>query len=289
LTDVEWQQVELWQSRGMVGNDPLTDNPHHNSLVVADAIFCARTAYGFALQGEDPLLCLLPDVTRADPRVQQLVQHVTARGPIVNWSRVDADQRMRYVMQLLVTQYHFPENGAAGLVGNLWSESAVLPNRVEGSASGTPMRAQDFANQLTDFTAEQVRNRNLTNQTGPRRPGVGLAQWTAANRRAGLFQHTFQGRPQGAGILFNMDAQVDYLVNELQAGFPQVDALLTGAGASLNDASDEVVYRFEVPAAILNAQGQLLPRSDPAVQTVFAARRANSQRALNAYRQGLQP
>ena len=285
LTDQEWQRLELWQSQGQVGNDPLTDDAGNNALVVASAIFCSRLLASPGFTGADPLLCVVPEVTRADPRVRQLVKQVTARGPIINWARVGASQRMLHVMELLVDTYHFPVNGAAGLVGNLRSESGVLPNRIQGSRPATPLRAPNFAGRSTDFTAEQAMNRNEAARQGPRSEGIGLAQWTSAGRRAGLFQHIFQGRQQGAAVLFNMDAQVDFLVVELQARYPHVYGVLTGAGVSLNAASDEVVYRYESPRLVLDEDLNLLPRNDPAVQAVFAMRRANSQRALRVYRE----
>lgn len=290
LTDREWQRLELWQSRGEVGIDPLTENPNHNALVVAEVIFCSRILLSLVSNdtGEDPLLCIIPEVTRADARVQRLAQHVTTRGPIINWTRVDRDQRILHVMELLVNQYHYPVNGAAGIVGNLMSESGVLPTRIERSGGrlsdqATPLTERDFAGRETDFTAEQVMNRDRATRQGPRRPGIGLAQWTTEPRRSDLFQHTFQGRQLGAAILFNMDAQVDFLVSELQTRFGAVNTILTGTGVSLNAASDEVVYRFEVPGAVLDEHRNLRPRNDPAVQAVFASRRANSQRALQVF------
>ena len=89
LTDREWQHLELWQSSGEVGIVPLTENSDHNALVVAEAILCSRILPSLILNdtGEDPLLCIIGEVTRADPRVKRLVQHVTARGPIINWTR----------------------------------------------------------------------------------------------------------------------------------------------------------------------------------------------------------
>ena len=57
--------------------------------VVAAAIFCSRALYDLIkADNEDPLLCLITDVTIADPRVQRLKQNVIARGPIVNWTAV---------------------------------------------------------------------------------------------------------------------------------------------------------------------------------------------------------
>ncbi|MEO1208793.1 MAG: phage tail tip lysozyme [Cyanobacteria bacterium J06638_20] len=293
LTEREWQLIEMWQSHGSVGFEPLTENADQNAQIVAGSIFCGRALLHLVSDEsrEDPLLCVDPDVTRADPRVQQLVQQVTARGPIINWAQVAPNQRMLHVMQLLVNTYNFPENGAAGLVGNLWSESGVLPNRVQGSDIRTPMRASNRAGRITDFTPEQIMNRDAAGQEGPRAPGIGLAQWTSADRREGLFQHTFAGRQQGTAILFNMDAQVDYLVTELQTKrqYRTVYNVITRAGVSLNDASDIVVYRFEVPGSVLDAAGNLLPQSDPAVQAVFARRRANSRRALRVFQAAQQP
>lgn len=199
---------------------------------------------------------------------------------------LNSNQRMLDVMNRLVNTYHFPENGAAGLVGNLWEESGLLPNRIEGSLIQTPMRSQNFAGQLVNFTAVEVMNRNPSTQQGPRFPGIGLAQWTSTQRRTGLFNHNYQGQQLGACILFAMDAQIDYLVTELQVNFPAVNATLNGAGVSLNDASDDVVYRFEVPGSILDNNGHLLPRNDPSVQAVFTRRRASSQLALQIFRTG---
>ncbi|HEX8242990.1 MAG TPA: phage tail tip lysozyme, partial [Longimicrobium sp.] len=187
------------------------------------------------------------------------------------------------VMERLVDPYGFQVNGAAGLVGNLWAESGVIPSRIEGSATATPMRAPAFGGGTRDFTADEVMNRNPATHQGPRLPGIGLAQWTAPARRAGLFQHVYQGRPAGSGILTDMDAQIDYLVTELQRSYAPVYRLLTRAGVTVNDAADAVVYRFEVPGSILQ-DGKRLPRTDHRVQAVFTTRRASAQRALRAYR-----
>jgi hypothetical protein len=285
LTDVEWQLVEMWQRQGEVEFDALTENPENNALVIAGGIFCNRSRSSLILDnpGEDPLLCLDSEVTKSDHRVKQLVQHVTARGQIINWVRVSPDQRMLYVMNLLVNTYKFPANGAAGLVGNLWSESGVLPSRVEGSAISSPMRASNRSGKTADFTSEQIMDRDSVGKEGPDKPGIGLAQWTTGSRRLGLFKHVFAGRQQGTAILFNMDAQVDYLVTELKNSFIGVYNVLTRGSVSLNDASDEVVFRYEAPGSILDSSGKTLPRTDPAVQNVFGGRRSSSQKALQVF------
>ena len=206
-----------------------------------------------------------------------------ASNVTVNWENVDGSARMRYVMERLMDHYSYPINAAAGIVGNLWAESGVLPNRIEGSTASAPMRARDFAGNTVDFTPKQVMNRNLSTKQGPLRPGVGLAQWTSANRRAGLFAHVYDGRRQGPDVLFNMDAQVDYLDHELRASYRRVHGVVSAADVSLNAASDEIVYNFEIPGSILD-NGVKLSRSDSRVKEVFQARRANSKRALREHR-----
>lgn len=197
-----------------------------------------------------------------------------------DWPRTPTAERMRYAIGQLVFRYGFPVDGAAGVVGNLGEESGVIPARIEGSAEATPMRAQNFAGVTTDFTPEQIMLR--PNPAGPKLPGVGLAQWTSGTRRAGVFIHVYNGRAYGADVLRSMDAQLDYLVNELRTLFPGVFAVVTGAGVTVDRASDEVVYNFEVPGAILSG-GRKLPRTEPQVQAVFTRRRAASRRARTAF------
>jgi Uncharacterized protein conserved in bacteria (DUF2272)/Phage tail lysozyme len=187
--------------------------------------------------------------------------------------------RILRVMELLVNRYGYPVRGAAGLVGNLIAESGVQPSRIEGSQSATPMRAPDFAGRLRDWTPDEVRDRSYSRRTGPRSPGIGLAQWTSPDRRQGLFRH----RGLGSAILSDLDAQVDYLVTELRGPYRQVDAVLRSPGVTLEQASDAVLLRFERPAAVLNR-----PRTDPGVQSVMSRRRAHGARALEIYRTSTQ-
>lgn len=189
------------------------------------------------------------------------------------------EERVRRVMHLLTTQHGYPVASAAGVVGNLMAESQVIPNRIEGSREATPMRAQDFSGTVRDFTPEEVRDRDFASRRGPRLPGVGLAQWTSRARREGLFRHTYRGARPGAAILDDLDAQVDYLVSELRQSYRQVDAVLRRAGTTVDQASDVVLLRFEIPAAVLNK-----PVNDPGVQRVLGERRALAARALRIFR-----
>ena len=158
------------------------------------------------------------------------------------------EARVARVMNLLVNQHGYPVNGAAGLVGNLMAESGVLPNRIEGSRPETPMRAPDFTGRVRVFSADEVRDRSFARRTGPLKPGIGIAQWTFAPRRAGLFRHSFRGQQLGSAILTNLEAQVDYLVIELRTKFQRVDKVLRSPGVSVEQASDVTLLQFESPA-----------------------------------------
>ena len=130
-------------------------------------------------------------------------------------------------------------------------------------------------------------DRNKAAKAGPRAPGVGLAQWTTPERRAALFQQTAGGRQLGASVLFNMDAQVDFLVSELKAS-KGLSERLGAAGITVENASDDIVYEFEIPGAILEGKRKR-PRSDPAVQAVFQVRRRSAKQALTAYQAAHRP
>jgi len=91
-----------------------------------------------------------------------------------------------------------------------------------------------------------------------------------------------------------MDAQIDFLVKELTASYRQVHSLLMDSRVTWEAASDEVVYSFETPGAILGppdpvtGRRQRLPRNNPSVQQVFMQRRTHAGRALNLYLQPTQ-
>lgn len=170
-------------------------------------------------------------------------------GPMTDWSSIPIRRRRVRVMHLLTEKYGYPVNGAAGIVGNLEAESGVIPNRLEGSAAGSPMTSANNAGVKTTWTAEQIMNR-VKGETGPKLGGVGLAQWTFPARRAALFEHSFEGDTPGPDILFDLDAQVDFLVHEMKSPAFQssVDDVIRAEDVRANRASDVVLLEYERPA-----------------------------------------
>ncbi len=289
MTDQEWKLLELWQSRGEVEFypevyiGPLTDDPRQNALLVAQGIRYHRSRGSESQAGPPPRWCR--DV--AGPSVEQLADVVSAGGPIKNWTRVDPNERIRYVMRLLVNRYGFQPNGAAGLVGNLTAESQVLPTKIQETEplipEAGPLTERDSLGQVRTFTAEEVMN--LDPRRRPELKGIGLAQWTWSSRREGLFEHRFERRRRGAAILFDMEAQVDYLVSELESKpeFKHVYALLRRAGVAVHDASDKVLLHFERPKWLFDENGNLRPLDDPAILEKVDERKKLSDEALRTY------
>jgi hypothetical protein len=179
------------------------------------------------------------------------------------WAYVPKAERMLYVMNLLVDTHGYPVNGAAGIVGNLSGESSLIPSRIEGSSEWSPTRTSDFKGKVTDWTDEQIRDRSFKDKTGPKLPGVGLAQWTTKERRSGFF-----ARPEGTALLYDMDGQVDYLVDELAASFSSLNTKLRNPTTTVQAAADAFLEKFENPA-------------DP--EASRGARRGAAQRAAQLY------
>jgi hypothetical protein len=96
-----------------------------------------------------------------------------------------------------------------------------------------------------------------------------------------------------------MDGQVAYLVDELGKSYKKLDKNLRKPGISVDAASDDVVYMFEIPGKILKQVEVKAPgattkkktikreRSDPEVVKVFQRRRKSGHRALKAYQASL--
>lgn len=133
--------------------------------------------------------------------------------------------RAVYLAWRLVNAHGFTPEGASAVVGNLIEESRGLPNIIENNTAAN--NPQDIAaDDRGPYTAHEIMNERYP--SSGRRPGrgVGLAQWTNWERRAGLFAFPYnphepnaavrsiQGR-QDATNLFCINAQLAYLNQEL--------------------------------------------------------------------------
>ena len=124
---------------------------------------------------------------------------------------------------------------AAGLMGNLWAESALRPDNL-----------QDCFNSslgMTDREYTEAVDNGSYGRFGCDAAGYGLAQWTYPSRKARLLAFAVnRGCSIGDG-----DMQTQFLITELREDYPGVLRALLAA-EDLRTASDKVLLEFERPA-----------------------------------------
>lgn len=139
------------------------------------------------------------------------------------------------------------EAGAAGLMGNLYAESAGFhPNRVEFLCI---RRLKEAGKIYTDTTyTEAVDDGRITtsqflNPLPGRVYGYGLAQWTSPDRKKGLYSLC---KSRGVSIA-DLQTQLDYIMGELVNKYSIVLQTLKHS-ANVRQSSNMVIYNFEQPA-----------------------------------------
>lgn len=125
--------------------------------------------------------------------------------------------------------------GVAGLMGNLFAESALNPRNLQNSYEG-PLGMNDNA-----YVAA-VDNGTYTNFVRDE-AGFGLAQWTYWSRKEALLGFV---KARGASI-GDLNTQLDFLWKELSEGYSGVLSVLQSA-TSVLEASNAVLFNFERPA-----------------------------------------
>ena len=132
--------------------------------------------------------------------------------------------------------YAFLENpyGAAGVMGNLYVESHLLPNNVQNSHE----RKLGMGDEKYTRAVDEGRYLNFERD----RAGYGLAQWTFPVRKKNLLAFA---RARGVSV-GDLEMQLDFLCEELKS-FPGVLNVLRSA-STVREASDSFMLRFEMPA-----------------------------------------
>lgn len=125
--------------------------------------------------------------------------------------------------------------GAAGLMGNLYAESALNPKNLQNSFE------KKLGHTDGSYTAA-VDNGSYKNFVQDK-AGYGLAQWTYWSRKQNMLNFA---RAAGRSI-GDLEMQLDFLWQELSTGYKSVLTVLKTA-ASVRAASDSVLLNFERPA-----------------------------------------
>jgi hypothetical protein len=122
----------------------------------------------------------------------------------------------------------------AGLMGNLYAESALRPNNLQNSfESILEMSDKGYTTAVTNGSYK-----NFVHDGA----GYGLAQWTWHTRKQNLLNFA---RAQGKSI-DDLQMQLEFLWRELQGYSKSMEALK--AGKSIKSVSDVILTDFEKPA-----------------------------------------
>lgn len=125
--------------------------------------------------------------------------------------------------------------GAAGLMGNLFAESALNPKNLQNSYEKKLGHTDD------SYTAA-VDNGSYNNFVRDS-AGYGLAQWTYWSRKQNMLEFArAAGKPIG-----DLEMQLDFLFKELSEGYKSVLTVLKTA-TTVKAASDSVLLNYERPA-----------------------------------------
>ena len=136
--------------------------------------------------------------------------------------------------------------GVAGLMGNLYAESGLIPGRVENDFTSGYSVSVEYTNKLNSgqVTREEFRwNTKPPQASGNYGPGYGLAQWTYYTRKYNYYDYFTAGQHGQAG---SVQFEVWFLIRELQNDFSSVYNTLVNA-TSVRQASDKVLHDFENP------------------------------------------
>lgn len=125
--------------------------------------------------------------------------------------------------------------GAAGLMGNLYAESGLIPTNLQNS----------YEKKLgyTDATYTEAVDSGAYSNFVKDSAGYGLAQWTYWSRKQGLLDYA-----NAAGkSIGDLETQLGYLMKELSGSYKAVLTTLKSA-TTVKAASNAVLLQFERPA-----------------------------------------
>ena len=125
--------------------------------------------------------------------------------------------------------------GAAGLMGNLYAESGLIPTNLQN----TYEKKLGYTDAAYTTAVDSGAYTNFAKDSA----GYGLAQWTYHTRKAALLAFAkAAGKSVG-----NLETQLAFLVHELGSSFPAVLSTLKTA-KTVRAVSDIVLLKFERPA-----------------------------------------
>ena len=131
-------------------------------------------------------------------------------------------------------------NGIAGLLGNLYSESRLYSNNLQNSC--------EKKIGMTDAQYTEAVNNGTYADFDNDRFGYGIAQWTSAGRKAGLHEYVKKNNKS----IDDLQSQVEYLYIELSSKYKTVLAELCSANNTVASCAEIVVCKFEIPKSVID-------------------------------------
>lgn len=125
--------------------------------------------------------------------------------------------------------------GIAGLMGNLYAESALEPTNLQNSYE----KKLGYTNATYTSAVDSGKYTNFVKDSA----GYGLAQWTYWSRKQNMLNFA---KSKGKSI-GDLEMQLDFLYKELSEGYKSVLNVLKNA-TSVKQASNSVLMNFERPA-----------------------------------------
>lgn len=153
-------------------------------------------------------------------------------GTINGGTNLTGNTTIEQIWNYLINNLGMTPAGAAGLMGNLEKESALIPNNVQDSSGW-----DDTSYTSGVDSGSYSRNSFVNDQIG-----YGLAQWTSAGRKAGLYDLV---KSMNVSIS-DPAAQLSWLATELQNSYNSTYKVLTST-SDVREASDMVLHKFESP------------------------------------------
>lgn len=125
--------------------------------------------------------------------------------------------------------------GAAGLMGNLYAESALNPRNLQQSYE----KSLEYTDDTYTSAVDSGKYTNFAKDSA----GYGLAQWTFGARKQNLLNYA---KSKGKSI-GDLNMQLEFLIKELRSEYAGVWLILTTA-TDVRTASNAVLFKYESPA-----------------------------------------
>lgn len=164
------------------------------------------------------------------PYVEYDVKSSAQNQPTGNTTKIDEKAIWTFLMDKLGNAY-----GVAGLMGNLYAESALNPTNLQNSYE----KKLGYSDESYTSAVDNGSYINFVHDSA----GYGLAQWTYWSRKQNLLQYA-QSKKMSIGSL---TVQLEFLYKELSESYKSVLNTLKTA-KNIRTASDAVLTKFEKPA-----------------------------------------